>query len=61
MDTVETDPASLQHALILRDKLDSLMRRTVATQTKCEQLEHENRYLQEYVGNVVNNELIQKK
>lgn len=50
----------LQQALTLRDKLDSLMRRTVATQRKCEQLEHENKYLQEFVGNVVNSELIKK-
>jgi hypothetical protein len=50
----------LQHALTLRDKLDSLIRRTVATQRKCEQLEHENKYLQDYVGNVVNSELLKK-
>lgn len=43
-----------EQALQLRDKLDSLIRRTVQTKKKCDKLDHDNKYLQEYVGNLMN-------
>lgn len=49
----QTRETKLDQALKLRDKLDSLLRRTVQTQRKCEKLNHDNRYLQDYVGNLM--------
>lgn len=43
-----------EQAVQLRDKLDSLIRRTVQTKKKCDKLDHDNKYLQEYVGNLMN-------
>lgn len=43
-----------EEALHLRDKLDALIRRTVQTKKRCEKLDHDNKYLQEYVGNLMN-------
>lgn len=50
-----TKPLSkFEEALYLRDKLDSLIRRTVQTKKRCEKLDHDNKYLQDYVGNLMN-------
>jgi len=50
----ERPPTKLEEALQLRDKLDSLIRRTVQTKKRCEKLDHDNKYLQDYVGNLMN-------
>lgn len=47
----ETD---LEKALRLRDKLDALLRRTMKTKQQCDRLEQDNKYLQEFVGNLMN-------
>jgi hypothetical protein len=49
----EKEASNLEKAIQLRDKLEALIRRTAQTKKKCEKLEHDNKYLQEYVGNLM--------
>ncbi|KAH3679100.1 hypothetical protein WICPIJ_008708 [Wickerhamomyces pijperi] len=52
--TQEEPETELEKALKLRDKLDALLRRTLRTKQQCERLEQDNKYLQEFVGNLMN-------
>ncbi|CCH42812.1 hypothetical protein BN7_2356 [Wickerhamomyces ciferrii] len=46
--------SKFEESLQLRDKMEALIRRTVQTKKRCDKLDHDNKYLQEYVGNLMN-------
>lgn len=49
-----SEPTNLEKTIQLRDKLEALIRRTSQTKNNCDKLDHDNKYLQEYVGNLMN-------